>query len=279
MYLRPRTVGEACAALSERPAAVMLSGGTDVFPAWGEKPRPDYILDLSLLADLAAIRIEPDHVSIGARATWSALCKAELPACFDALKQAAREVGSIQIQNVATLGGNLCNASPAADGVPPLLVLDAEVELVSVAGARRLPLSDFLLGNRRTTRRPDEMLTRILVPRTIDDGRTAFLKLGARRYLVISIVMVAAVVSLENGRVREARVAIGSCSAVACRLPSLEAALIGRQAAGGLGRHVEAEHLLPLTPIDDVRASAAYRVEAAHELVCRALDACCDPGA
>lgn len=269
-------MGEACRALAAGPAAI-LSGGTDFYPAIGEGPRPALILDISAIEGLNGVQVDEDHVVIGARATWTTLRRADLPPCFDALKAAAREVGSVQIQNVATLGGNLCNASPAADGVPPLLALDALVELVSSAGARRLPLSAFLLGNRRTARRADEVLTRILVPRTIDDGRSAFLKLGARRYLVISIAMVAVIVAVTDGHVREARVAVGSCSAVACRLPDLEAALVGADVAGGLGRHVQAEHLGPLSPIDDVRASAGYRQDAALELVRRALDFCASP--
>lgn len=277
MYLRPRTVGEACEALAAGPAAI-LSGGTDFYPTLGERPRPPRILDISAVDGIDTIEQDGDHVAIGARTTWSALVRADLPPCFDGLKAAAREVGSVQIQNVATIGGNLCNASPAADGAPPLLALDARVELVSHAGTRRLPLSGFLLGNRQTARRPDEVLTRILVPRTIEGGRSVFLKLGARRYLVISIAMVAVVVSVSDGHVREARLAVGSCSAVARRLPDLEAALVGAELARGLGRHVRAEHLGPIAPIDDLRSSAGYRREAALELVRRALDRCASLG-
>lgn len=272
MYLRPRTIQEACGALAEAPAAI-LSGGTDFYPALGDRPRPARILDLSAVEGLAAIAVTGTHVAIGARATWSAVAAAALPPGFDMLRAAAREVGSVQIQNVATVGGNLCNASPAADGVPPLLALDAEVELACRTGTRRLALADFLQGNRNTARRPDEVLTRILVPRDVERGRSAFLKLGARRYLVISIVMVAALVEAEGGVVREARVAVGSCSAVARRLPELEAALRGRPAAG-LGRHVRPEHLAGLAPIGDVRGTAEYRGRAARELVGRALDRC-----
>lgn len=273
MYLQPRSVEEACAALARAPAAI-LAGGTDVYPALGDRPAPR-LIDLSRIAGLRGIGHQPDHVRIGAATTWTDLIRADLPPCFAALKLAAREVGSVQIQNQGTLGGNLCNASPAADGVPPLLTLDAEVELASESGTRRLPLAEFLLGNRRTGLRPDEVMTAILVPRTIEAGRSTFLKLGARRYLVISVVMVSAIVSLTpDGRVGAARVAVGSCSAVARRLPGLEADLAGADAAHGLGRWITADHLAALTPIDDLRASAAYRVEAALELTGRALDRC-----
>ncbi len=117
-----------------------------------------------------------------------------------------------------------------------LLALDAEVELVSAAGRRRMPLADFIVGNRKTLRRPDEILASVIVPRGLDDARSAFLKLGARRYLVISIAMVAAVVKTDNtGRVAEARVAVGSCSVTAQRLTALERALAGAPARAGLG--------------------------------------------
>jgi CO/xanthine dehydrogenase FAD-binding subunit len=272
-YLRPRTVEEAVEMLAE-PACI-LAGGTDVFPALVDRPAPARIVDLSRLEGLSAITLEPGLVRIGARVTWSALVRAPLPPCFAMLKAAAREVGSVQIQNAATIAGNLVNASPAADGVPPLLALDAFVEIAGPAGRRRLPLSAFITGYRQTALAPGELVTAVLVPRTIDTGHSAFLKLGARRYLVISIAMVAAVVRLEAGRVAEARVAVGACSAVARRLTALEDALAGADpAVAPLSSLVAAGHLDALDPIDDVRATAAYRREAALELVRRALDAC-----
>ena len=202
--------------------------------------------------------------------------RAPLPRSFDALKSAAREVGSVQIQNRGTVAGNLCNASPAADGVPPLLVLDAEVELTSQAGVRRMPLADFIVGNRKTCRKQDELLTAVLIPRTADDGKSVFLKLGARRYLVISISMVAVVVQEEDGKIREARIAVGSCSAAAQRLNALEGHLAGVSMRDDLGAAVKPEHLSSLSPIDDVRATAEYRVDASLRLVRRALNLCVD---
>ena len=274
MYFRPRTLPEAVDALAHHGGQI-LSGGTDFFPALGERPVSTPIVDVSAIAELRGISVEHDHIQIGGLTTWSEILRAPLPRCFDALKAAAREVGSVQIQNRGTVAGNLCNASPAADGVPPLLALDAEVELVSRTGTRRLPLRDFVVGNRKTARRPDEMLARVIVPRGLDDGRSAFLKLGSRRYLVISIVMVAAVVQVdEAGSVAQARVAVGSCSVVAQRLLALERDLLGARATAGLGALVSPEHIAPLSPIDDVRATASYRRDAALTLVKRALAAC-----
>jgi CO/xanthine dehydrogenase FAD-binding subunit len=198
-----------------------------------------------------------------------------LPPCFDGLRAAARQVGSVQVQNSGTLGGNLCNASPAADGVPPLLTLDASVELTSTAGSRVLTLDEFLIGYRQTALRPDELLTAVLVPRGTEDARSEFLKLGLRRYLVISVVMVAAgIVVGQNGRVAEARIAVGACSPVAQRLRSLETDLVDRFVDEDLGESATADHLSVLSPIDDVRGTAAYRLEAALALVRRALTNC-----
>jgi CO/xanthine dehydrogenase FAD-binding subunit len=158
--------------------------------------------------------------------------------------------------------------------VPPLLALDAEVELTSGEGRRQVPLVEFITGNRKTLRGRNEILTAVLVPRRMEEAASVFLKLGARRYLVISISMVAAVVRAEDGRVSEAHVAVGSCSASARRLPSLERDLVGLPAAAGVGEAVGAAHLLPLAPIDDIRATATYRRDASLVLVRRALEAC-----
>ena len=274
MYLRPHTLSEAVDALANSGGQI-LAGGTDFFPALGDRPVCDTVVDISALGELRGIAQEAEDVRIGGLTTWTEVIKAPLPRCFDGLKAAAREIGSVQIQNRATVAGNLCNASPAADSVPPLLALDAEVELTSQSGARRLPLAEFIVGNRKTQRQPGEILSHIFVPRTVEDAASVFLKLGARRYLVISIAMVAAIVQKDAAnRVRQARVSVGSCSAVARRLPELERALVGGFAAPGLGHIATADHLQGLSPINDVRATAAYRREAALRLVQRALDAC-----
>ena len=274
MYFRPSTTKEAVHVLATHGAQI-LSGGTDFFPALADRPATGPILDISGLAEIRGIAARPDHIRIGGLTTWSEVIATPLPRCFDALKSAAREIGGIQIQNRGTVAGNLCNASPAADSVPPLLALDAEVELMSVTGVRRVLLSDFIVGNRKTLRRPDEILTGVIVGRGFDDAQSTFVKLGARRYLVISIAMVAAIVQTNGkGVVAEARVAVGSCSVTAKRLTALERELVGAPAQVGLGAIASVEHLNSLSPIDDVRATADYRTDAALTLISRALDAC-----
>lgn len=269
-YIRPETTGEALAALCTRPL-VILAGGTDFYPARVGKPLADDVLDLTALSELRGITENSDHWRIGATTTWSEIIESKLPPVFDGLKLAAREVGGQQIQNMGTIAGNLCNASPAADGVPPLLALDATVELTSADTVRKLPLADFILGPRKTALRQGELVTAVLVPKPKAAAASGFLKLGARKYLVISIVMVSAVLEHQSGKVVKARVAVGSCSAVALRLPALEAQLTGKRFDTSLADWVDAAQLDVLQPIADVRGSAEYRKQAALEVVRRLL--------
>jgi len=272
-YARPQTIDQAVHLLAETGGSV-LAGGTDFYPSLGDQPATGSVVDISRIREMKGVTARADEIRIGGLTTWSELLASSLPRCYDALKSAAREIGGAQIQNLGTLAGNLCNASPAADSVPPLLALDAEVELLSRSGMRRMALAEFIVGNRKTQRRGDEILTAVIVPREMDDAASVFLKLGARRYLVISIVMVAAVVKANSGGVEEARIAVGACSARAQRLTALEQELRRMRASRGIGAAVRPEHIAALSPIDDVRATASYRREAALTLVARALDAC-----
>jgi CO/xanthine dehydrogenase FAD-binding subunit len=270
-YLRPADLTEALAALAAGPR-VILAGGTDYYPARVGQPLDDDVLDITALPELRRIADEGAHWRIPALCTWTDLLEATLPPLFDGLKLAAREVGGVQIQNAGTVCGNLCNASPAADGTPNLMALDAIVELKSARATRRLPIAAFVTGNRATARRIDEMVTALLVPKPAHDARSTFLKLGARKYLVISIAMVAAVVEIaDDGTIAGARLTVGSCSAVAQRLPLLESALVGQGLDARVAALARPEHLAPLSPIDDVRGTADYRREAALTLVRRAL--------
>ena len=271
-YVRPNSLFHA---LEVRAAgAEVLSGGTDFWPARVGKPAcggPDAtILDLSALSDLRGITREQSGTRIGALTTWSDLAEADLPLAFRALQMAAREVGGRQIQNRGTIAGNLCNASPAADGVPPLLTLGAQVELAGSGGVRTLPLHEFILGPRRTALKPDEVMTALLVPEPHSGSRSHFIKLGARKYQLISIVMGAALLTVRDGLVTDAAIAVGACSPVAMRLPALEVALIGARVSSLAGQ-VESGHLDALAPIDDVRADAEYRREGALVVVRRLL--------
>ncbi|NKB28841.1 MAG: xanthine dehydrogenase family protein subunit M [Rhodobacteraceae bacterium] len=277
-YHAPTSLDDIWPLLADGSARV-VAGGTDLFPAQGDGPPPAALLDISRVRGLRGIERDGDGWRIGAATTWSDVITAPLPPVFDGLKAAAREVGSVQIQNVGTVAGNLCNASPAADGVPPLLTLEADVALSSQAGTRRMPLGDFLRGVRQTALRPEEILTALHIPAQPTGARGSFAKLGARRYLVISISMVAANVWLDDARkIAGARVAVGACSAVAQRLFALEQSLIGLEAANVRTLEIPPSALAPLTPIDDVRGSATYRTLAVERLIKDTLCAALGPG-
>ena len=262
----------------------LLAGGTDVYPARVGRAMDGAWIDLTRVSGLRGITEDATGWTFGATTTWTDVLRAQLPPLFDALKQAAREVGGVQIQNTATVAGNLCNASPAADGTPVWMALDAQVRLQSQAGERRMPVVDFVLANRRTAREPHEVVTGLHVPRRSPHARSVFLKLGGRRYLVISVTMVAVVVDVDAdvdadgradvdaaGRVTHLAAAVGSCSARAQRLPALEARLRGQPLAVLAGTSIDPSDLAPLSPIADVRASAAYRLDATATLLRRAL--------
>lgn len=248
----------------------VIAGGTDLFPARRGAPNTRSILDVTKLSDFSGIRLTEQGWRIGAATTWTEIMSAQLPACFDGLKAAAREIGSVQIQNSGTIAGNICNASPAADGVPPLLTLGALVELVSSKGRRIVSLSEFITGVRQTELHHGELVSGILIPNLPDTTCSSFLKIGARRYLVISIAMVAVVLMVENGKITDARISVGACSPVAQRLDALETALIGRT-SDNYSEIIDNTHLDPLLPISDLRGSADYRTEVVAEMCIRAI--------
>ena len=272
-FERPASVEQAARLLAAGRWQV-LAGGTDLYPAHVGRKVAAPLLDITGIAALRGIRRDDAGWTIGATTTWSDVARADLPPLFDALRAAAREVGGVQIQNTATVAGNLCNASPAADGTPVLLAMGASVVLRSERGERVLPLAQFVLGNRHTARAADELVVAVRVPARSARARSAFAKLGGRRYLTIAVTTVAAVLDPDGaGAIGSAGVAVGSCAAAARRLPALEARLVGVPAGADLGALVQAADLSPLAPIDDVRGSAAYRLDATATLLRRALRA------
>ena len=276
-YERPDSLDAALGLLAQGEWTV-IAGGTDVYPmatdahAWGgEGPRR--LLDVTDIGEMRGIQTRTDGHRIGGRVTWSDIVRADLPDYFESLRLAAREVGGVQIQNRGTVAGNICNASPAADGVPPLLSLDAIVDIAGADGTRQLPLAQFIEGNRRTALKSGELVTGLFIPKRGSSSRATFLKLGARRYLVISIAMVAVTLDLDVAEtIQDARVAVGACSEVACRLPGVEDALKGKSMTADLAGELTSEMFEALSPIDDIRADAVYRRNAAETIVRRALD-------
>ena len=270
-YFRPDDLDMAIDWLSENDACI-AAGCTDLLAGTTAQVLPGPVLDLTAIGSLRGIQDDGNHWRFGSTTTWTDVIEANLPQAFDSLKLAAREVGSIQIQNAGTLAGNLCNASPAADGVPCWLTLDADIELKSPRGTRRLPLLSFITGPRKTALAKDEIVTAILVPKSASDGISSFLKLGARKYLVISIAMVAIRLVEDEGLISEAAISVGSCSAVATRLAKAESHLAGKPLSHETIAQIPEKTITdPLQPIDDLRSDAAYRRVAAGELVRRCL--------
>ena len=266
-YFRPQNLDEAIHWLGENGGTI-AAGCTDLFPATHRASLSGPVLDITAIEALKQIEKTTDGWRIGAAATWSDVITADLPPAFDGLKLAAREVGSKQIQNAGTVGGNLCNASPAADGVPCLMTLDASVEIASAAGTRTLPLQDFILGPRRTALQEGDILSAILIPESADAGQSDFVKLGARKYLVISISMAAARLVIEGGTIADAALSVGASSAVAVRLPQAEAVLRGQPANAATAALTSDEMVTSaLSPIDDIRSTGTYRLAASAELV------------
>ena len=250
----------------------MLAGGTDVYPQHVGRTLTPPVIDIGGLAELRGVERTGDGYRIGALTRWADVATADLPGCFDGLRAAARQVGSVQVQNAATVGGNLCNASPAADGIPPLLTLDASVELTSTAGRRVVPLDAFLTGYRQTALRPDELLTAVLVP----SGRRGC----AVRVLEARAPPLPGDLGRDGGGVswwsmrRVSWWTPGWRSGRARRWRSVSARSSRSWWAGRLRRSIApaiSAHLSSLSPIDDVRATADYRRAAAAVLVSRAL--------
>ena len=278
-FLRPTRLDEALGVLAAGAPGgapwVVVAGATDHYPSRVGRAPVEDVLDVTAIPGLRGVSSIDGGWRIGALTTWTDLVEAGLPPLFDGLRAAALAIGGLQIQARATIVGNVCNASPAADGLPNLLAMDAAVELASGRGQRRVPIGAFVTGNRRTVRTADELVTGLFIPSAMPGTtvRSTFEKLGTRAYLVISIAMVAAVVEVAaDGRIARVRVAVGACSEVAQRLPDLEAALAGRPAAPATAQLVRPDHVARLTPIDDVRGTGTYRRDAALALVRRTLE-------
>jgi CO/xanthine dehydrogenase FAD-binding subunit len=285
-YERPTSLLSALTLLKQ--GFLPIAGGTDYYPGKVGLPLVDNLLDLSAVADFEAAGSSPvaSGLSLSALMTWrqcqSDYASGKWPLWCAALAQSSKDVGGWQVQNRGTLGGNLCNASPAADGIVALLALGAKVGLVGAASegaslgfkTRTLDLASFVLGNRLTAKQPDELLTQILLPDHSARARSVFLKLGHRKYLVISIVMVAILLDFDaDGRVTTCRIAIGSCAKAAIRVTALEKQIIGAHRSKVLDLVMASmtEVVEAIRPIDDVRGTAVYRKSAAQELVLRAF--------
>ena len=272
-FLAPGELERALELLACQPPPVVLAGGTDLWPLWtsadGGSARPERVLSLHRLAELRRIEEAPDGLRIGAACTHTDLVRSALVrAASPALAQAAATIGAVQVQNRGTIGGNLVNASPAADLPPPLMAAGAEVELASVRGRRRLPLARFYTGYRELDRREDELLVAVIVPALPPGAWERFRKVGTRRAQAISKVVGACRVTVdERGQIVAAALAFGSVAPTAVRLERLEKWLVGRRPEQAVAEEAEIRAVREVSPIDDLRSPADYRAHVVGRLV------------
>jgi xanthine dehydrogenase small subunit len=268
-YIRPRDIGEALDARAKHPDWMVLAGGTDLMVTANHRPVPAGIIDLWRLPGLGGIAATDGGITIGAGATWyevenhRAVVEQWTP-----LALAAREIGALQIQARGTLGGNVGNQSPVGDSLPVLLALDAELELASVRGRRRVAYSDFCTGYRKNVLAPDELIVSATLPAPSATTKLTWRKVGTRRAQSISKVMGSAAIEIDGGVVKSARVALGAVADRPIRIAAVEDAVRGlapAQAADAARAALRGA----IKPIDDVRSSAVYRLEVAENLVAR----------
>jgi CO/xanthine dehydrogenase FAD-binding subunit len=269
--VRPRSLEEAVRHLADDPGLVLTAGCTDLMVRPPEAlHRMERVLDLLAIPELRGIREVDGHLEIGATTTFTDIRRSPLVrTAFPALADAAGQIGGWQIQNRATLGGNMANASPAGDSLPVLLVLDAVVVAAGPAGRREIPYAAFHTGYRKTALAPGEIVASIRLPRPPAGTVQAFRKVGTREAQAISKIAVALAARLEDGRLADLRLAAGSVAATPVRLRAAEESVRrmppGPEAADRAGR-AAAE---AVTPIDDVRSTADYRRFALERVVRR----------
>ncbi|MGH7319425.1 MAG: FAD binding domain-containing protein [Candidatus Rokuibacteriota bacterium] len=274
-YHRPATVEEACRILVAEPEATVLAGGTDLMvhlrQPWRGK-RPSAVVNVKRIPGLAAIEVTERAARLGALASLTALIEHPLIRSeYPVLPFTARYMGSPAIRNLATVGGNLCNASPAADLPPVLLALDAEVWIVGPSGHRRLPLDAFFRGPGQTVLGAGELLAWVEFPRRRPAWPIRYERLDVRRAMDIAIAGAALSVDLEGGRVRAARVALCAVAPTPGRVPAAEAVLVEGGLAGEAIEHAAELCMIAAQPITDMRATAEYRREMVGTLVRRGL--------
>lgn len=272
-FKSPDSLQEACSLLADTGSRP-IAGGTDVIPQMRDgRLRAGTLVDLSRIPGLSYIEEVGGEIAIGSMTTHTMIVDSPLiQAQAPFLSEVCSVIGGVQTQNRGTLGGNIANASPAGDTLPVLLALDAVVDLTGHAGDRSLPLAEFLLGPSRTSRLPGEVIRQVRFAPLSSRAGSLFLRLGNRRGMLISIVSAAFVLEVgEGGRVEDCRIALGAVAPTPIRCPKAEAMLLGRTISAGLIEEAAAAAVDASRPIDDVRATAAYRRHIVRVLVRRGL--------
>ncbi len=270
-YYRVESLEEALKLLSKVEEPTIIAGGTDLIPAMRDGLEPMSIVDISRIEELEYIRRENGYVKIGCLTTISTLESSDIIQSYAySLAEASRLMASIHVRNKATIGGNLCNASPAADTAPPLLTYDAEVVLASASGSRVVKLNQFFKGPKKTCLRKNELLVEV---RFKPAGRSAscFMKLGRRTSFTMSIVSAAVKVEVDGGRLRNVRIALGSVAPMPVRALRSEKFLEGKKPTQENISMAAKLVLKDISPITDVRSTAEYRKKVSQVLVMDAL--------
>lgn len=269
--LRPRSLDDALAALAE--GGVPLAGGTNVLPDIRAKGKANgRLVSLGLIGELRSIDHSGGRVRIGGRTTMTDILRdPRMAAAAPSLVEAARVFAGVMVRNAATVGGNICYGSPAADTVPPLLSLDAEVVLAAAGGERTLALDDFLVDYRKTALGPGEILKSVSWTPPGPDTANLFTKLGRRKGDAISVVGVAVTITAGDGKCTKARIALGSVAPRVLRAREAEESLVGKTPTDRLFEAAARAAVAAIRPIDDIRASAEYRRHTTGVLVRRLL--------
>lgn len=268
-YIRPATLAEALCARAEHPELVVLCGGTDLLVASSKRPEPAGVIDLFGLEPLTGVRMGDDGaIVIGAATTYADIIHSEITSReLPALVAAAREIGALQIQARGTIGGNIATSSPVGDSLPVLLALDAAIEVASPAGRRIIPYSQFCTGYRMIALARDELIVRVHVPPRSLGLIQAWRKVGPRKAQSISKVMVAIAARMDAGRIAEIRIGLGAVADRPVRARATEAAVLGQVPGEQAADAARAALAGEITPIDDVRSTARYRLRVAQNIV------------
>ncbi|MEE8354455.1 MAG: xanthine dehydrogenase family protein subunit M [Candidatus Bathyarchaeia archaeon] len=270
---RPASLGEALELMASLESVKPIAGGTDLLPLMRDRAiAVDEIVDIQGLQELKGITIEDGGLRIGALTTLTEIMESPLVAeKAPVLREAVGHIGSVQTRNQGTLAGNLCNASPAADTPPALMVLGAQASIASTRGARKVPVEELFAGPKRNSLGKGELVTEIIIPELPPGSGAAFEKLGRRKGNTLAVVNAAAYIAMDGKKCVDARIALGAIAATPIRLPAVEATYKGRELTPEAIEESSRACYALVSPVDDVRASAEYRREMACVLVKRAI--------
>ena len=276
-YIRPRTVQEALEMLEKSGGNItILGGGTDVIPGIRQNSRRfqkiSLLLDINHLTDLKKIYVENNHIHIGAAADFYRIAADPLiRGCLPLLADAAGRIGSVQIRNRATIGGNIVNNAPCADSVPPLLIYDAKIRLRSLNDQREVKLEDFLKGSYNTSREINELVTRLIIPLPGAEYRGEFMKLGRRRGVAVSRISLAVLASSDSGRIKDLRISSGAVTPVGVRLKKIEQFACDKEISRELLQELAIMAGQAVLEITGLRWSGMYKLPVLQQILYRML--------